>query len=204
MNQYEEYLGTHELEGYKSLFLLDEEEVDLIILDNFMDISAKLVKLDDQHFPFFMNTGFVKNGLENMQITDFLDVEKSINNWRLIIDFLKNLFPKAKFVFLSFQYSTLVDKPERFNLAKSFNTKMSQALSDSNVFFIPSMFVEPKLTKGVIDWAHFNNLIYKGLASLIFMHLYVKSEVPLQSIFNNFDEEELEKYQNALKSCCLI
>ena len=204
LNQSINSIGKYELPVNKSFFDLESDEVDVFLLDNFMDISAKLISdKDNDGFPFFMNIGFAEKGLENFKFGDFLDPIDSVNNWIKIIKFLKDLHPNAKFVFLSFQYNVLVDKPDRFKSAKEFNMKMNEALAGSDVLFIPSLIPDSSLTKGKSDWTHFSNQIYKALAALVFLHLNVKTEIPLKSIFDHFDESKWIDYDESLSNLCI-
>ena len=203
-NQYRPYLGQHELPNVKPFLDIEEGGIDLFILDNFMDVAARLVRFKNksEYFPFFINQDFLEQGDAELEIVDFLDVESSVANWKQIVDSLKILHPRARFVFLSFQYATLVNKQDRFDRSRAFSKIMSDYFSNTDIMFIPSLITEPELTMGVEDWAHFNQAIYKALAGVIFLNVTTRSEIPVKSIFNQFDFVEIENYQNALQNLC--
>jgi hypothetical protein len=184
-NQYEATCGTHELPSAPSIFTLSDNDVDVIVLDNFMDIAALLVKLDIEEVisPFFINKNFINITDDKLVYNDFLTPEESVENWLIIIDYLRSRFPSTRLVFLSFQYSTLIERKSHYHRAKAFDQLMSEKIKDKDVIFIPALTVKPILTKGLGDWAHFDNKIYKSLAGFIYLTLNSFMEVPLEQCF---------------------
>ncbi|WP_282177110.1 hypothetical protein [Vibrio nereis] len=184
LNQYEEGLGLHELEGERPFH--EHNDVDLLILDNFMDVASLLLehKNVERKTPFFMNTNFINNS-DSFAYGYFLTPSDSVSNWICIIDYLKQRFPKAKIVFLSFHHSTLVGKENHKSRAASFDRIFSDWVSGKdNIIHIPALTIKPEFTKGPEDWAHFDSSIYKSLAGLINLSFNSTMDFPACKIFN--------------------
>ncbi len=170
MNQYINSTGKHELPDVTPAFNLDKNDLDIIILDNFMDIASLLVYFsgcENVCSPFFINRNFINN--TSLHYNEFLTAEESCRNWLDIIDYLRIRFPNSKIVFMSFHYSTLIDKPMHLQRARDFNILMSSKIKEKDCLFIPSISVTPGLTKGIQDWAHYDDSIYSGLAGMIYL-----------------------------------
>lgn len=204
-NQYKPTIGKHGLPDEKCFFDLESEEVDLILLDNFMDISAKALRLKDEKYseynPFFINDSFLKKGRESLDMIDFLTPKESVENWIMIINYLKKRFKKAKIIFFSFQYATIIDNKKKYDRSRTFSRLMRPHLHEMNILYFPSLFVRPDLTMGIQDWAHFNKTIYHALAGAIYLALTTEVEFPMWSLLDKFDISKIDNYRATLQQC---
>lgn len=199
-NQYKYRIGSHEIPEAKSIFDFGPEDVDVIFLDNFMDIAALLVhfKNDLSIAPFFINRNFIDISDDEIEYGQFLTAEQSVNNWLIIIDFLQERFPLARIIFLAFHYSTLCERPSHYERARTFNYLMNEKILEKDVMFIPSLSITPSLTKGLNDWAHFDDSIYKGIAGLLHLSINSTVEVSLDKSFRK--NSDFNSYNEELKS----
>ncbi|WP_234732276.1 hypothetical protein [Acidocella facilis] len=161
--------------------VLQNSELDVILLDNFMDIAAKLmVKKNDQEFgssPLFLNPHFYKNHDEVVnafEFTEYLTPQDSASNWKVIYDWFRSLQPKAKIIFLCFPYATSRDTMERFNRARDFYIEFEQVMRGRDIEIIPPLDVEECLTNGPSDWYHVKPSLYQSLAGYIFLRTVAK------------------------------
>ncbi|HQT84428.1 MULTISPECIES: hypothetical protein [Acidiphilium] len=149
-------------------------QVDLILLDNFMDMTAKLMidksSKENDHRPIFLNPHFYKNSseiMEQFEFDDFLTAKQSAENWFRIIGWLKQQQPFAKIFFICFPYCTSLKSPERAGRARDFYIHLTKLTKNSDIHVIPPPTVIPELTAGE-DWYHLHDSIYVALAGYVF------------------------------------
>lgn len=187
-NQYPEYIGrlNHELDedvgNNNFVNRLNRVQYDLIILDNFMDISAKLMcpKLDHEFrdSPLFINPHFYENSdkiIDRFQFGEFLTAQDSAKNWLTIFKWLEAKQPNAKIFFLCFPYCNSAQSNERYLRAKNFFIEFEKITKDQNISVMPPPDVALELTAGD-DWYHLNAKVYTALAGYIFY--CVASHIP--------------------------
>jgi hypothetical protein len=180
-NQYAEYLGFHDLiankRKYKTFFDdIEELSFDIILLDNFMDVAAKLVRWKSHNEytnqPLFLNIGFYENENDlkpQFWHDEYLTPEASAENWVKIYRWIRERQIHAKIYFLSYHYCSSVSVPERYFRIKDFYTCFSEKAKDCDLRILPPLNVRSSLTKGEIDWPHFDDAIYEALAGMIFL-----------------------------------
>lgn len=183
-NQYEEYVGFHELldrkmESNTTFFEdLSANEYDVIIMDNLMDISFLLMypnELPDYHdSPLLLNCHFYENRAEvarKFTPGNYLEPVDSAKNWIRIIRWIKELQPCAKIVFLCYHFVTSLSEPVRYNRIRDFYTEFTKLSKNLNIDVIPPLLVPKEMTKGESDWTHFEMPVYRALASYVFLRV---------------------------------
>lgn len=178
-NQQPDTVGYFQLqdrrrEGVDVFAELAEEPLDIILIDNFMDISAKLMQSTRPEWansPLFLNPGFYGNPdeiVENFKFTEFLTAKESAENQNRIVQFIRQLQPKAKIFFLCFQYSTSEESPERMARAHAFYDEFKKVVAP-DIYLIPPLDLPADLQMPG-DWTHFENpRVYKAIAGYIFL-----------------------------------
>jgi hypothetical protein len=121
LNQYPERIGKHLIKAKANFFtVLEKEKADLVIMDNYMDIGAKLLSfIENPELKFFLNSNYIKELKAKLVVSDFIKPEEAAKNYRLIIDFIRLKQPQAKFVFIHFPYAQY-DDPKREKRALGF------------------------------------------------------------------------------------
>lgn len=182
-NQYPETGGYFTIESRRetpeSTFLSDltSKPVDLILLDNYMDISSKLMiditRPTPESSPIFLNVGFYKNQTELMErfkfYGDYLTPAESAENWIRIYRWLRKMQPKAKIAFLCYHSVSSVAEPARFERLKGFYPELVSRSAGDDLIIVPPLHVPDELTKGPVDWPHFQPPVYKALAGLAYL-----------------------------------
>lgn len=180
-NQYSEHLGLFQLESSRHKYgnfidFAHEGRWDLILLDNFMDIAAKLMfnVIDDpyQEKPLFLNPHFYQNEAEisrQYHHTPFLSAQESLNNWITICQWLHKLQPQAKIFFIPYHSCSSTENEERYNRITGFHNLLGELKTSTNINIVPPLDVHPALTKGQVDWPHFDDRIYNALAGYIYL-----------------------------------
>ena len=182
-NQYKKYLGLFQLEHNREKYgnfieYAVNQSWDFILLDNFMDVAAKLMfdyKEDpDQTMPLFLNPHFYKNENElaaRFHHTEFLKPEESAANWLKIYKWLRELQPKSKIFFLPYHSCSSTQHMDRFNRIKNFSNIFREISSNEDIKIIPPLEVSENLTKGQNDWPHFIDKVYDALAGHIYLSI---------------------------------
>jgi hypothetical protein len=180
-NQYADWIGFHEIEkksANQNLFAdLSTETIDVILMDNYMDISSKLMKcvsdVDLADRPLFINPGFYTNQEEVNSLFDwsgdFLTPEESAKNNVTIYRWLREQQPRAKIFYLTYHSCSSTDYPERFSRARYFYPALVKAAEGEDLNIVPPLEVPPELTKGQIDWPHFQPQVYRALAGYVYL-----------------------------------
>lgn len=180
-NQYPEGLGFHDLgarrrEGKTLLDDLNELTFNIILLDNFMDVAAKLVywKTRPEYAgqTMFLNLGFYENEAAlapQFWHTEYLEPQQSAANWVRIYHWLRALQPQARFYFLPYHYCSSQSEPERYERIFRFQELFTPLAKSLDMTLFPAFNVAPALTCGEKDWPHFQTPIYRALAGTIFL-----------------------------------
>jgi hypothetical protein len=183
-NQYSSYIGFHDLLHKKdpnSTFFDDikKQQLDVILMDNFMDIAARLmVHKDNETYansPLFLNPGFYKNQAEIVSLFDwagdYLEPEQSAKNWMVIYQWLRKYQPTARIFFLPYHYCTSVSSPARYERIRAFYPVLKKLAHDENIHIIPPLSPPFHLTKGEENWPHFDKPVYRGLAGYVYLNM---------------------------------
>ena len=182
--QYPENLGKYHLPDAVDIFEnLKQQNVDIFLLDNWCDITYKLLLptcLDKfQDSSVFLVGHSYTNLLDYFKFSDYLTPEESVHNWQIIIEFLLQYQPNAQIFFLCFPYCTSRDKTDRYQRAKKFaELFLNQAIA-KNIITVPPFYVKPTLTK---NWSHFDSHIYASLAGFIHHTLLLADRLSLSTI----------------------
>lgn len=189
-NQYAEHLGLFQLEENRHKYgtfmeFARKENWDLILLDNFMDVAAKLmfdvINDPQQEKPLFLNPHFYQNEdviSEQYHHTPFLSPQESANNWLTICHWLRNLQPKAKIFFIPYHSCSSTENGDRHSRISQFPPIFSEMAETVSVNMLPPIEVKESLTKGQEDWPHYDSKIYSALAG----HIYLSVEANLRPI----------------------
>lgn len=165
-NQYYESIGRHRLsKGIQFLDLLDSEGADLVILDNFMDIGARLLSVDgtEPGSKWFVRTQDLKEGTVST-IGPLLSPEAGAESMLKIIKYVQKKMPKAKVVFCNFPHNTYQDRPERVLRTQEYEALMASN-ADGSFTIIPCIDITKRFqTK---DKQHFSEAMYCAYAGTI-------------------------------------
>ncbi len=183
-NQYQ-YIGQHRtIEKYDFFDVLENEEVDIIILDNYVDMSGILSypKLDGYtDAPIFLR----KNDFENYD--DFftfgkkITVENSIFYFQEIIKYLHKIQPNAAIYFIHYPYNTYIN-----NLLRQARAKEFEKLFQSDIAtIVPAPFIK-KQFQLENDPAHFHDSVYVSLGGFINFHYNIYfHQKKVEKLLNN-------------------
>lgn len=171
-NQFQDYMGLHRLPQGTPLFeILESQDVDIIIVDNYMDLSARLAIADNddsQAIFLTLNKKYVdvKSGGRDWQIGGFLPPAEGVRHMRRILDFFHKAVPGAHVIFMHFPHSTYADSPERVARTKEYEALLS---SHRDTYVIPCLNIrKPFRTQ---QKQHFATGQYCAYAAMV--HQYV-------------------------------
>ena len=121
-NQYPETMGTHNLSQGTLLFdVLNQKKADMIIIDNYVDLSALLLrfgKTDKEGV--FLRPRDLKENYTDFTLSDYLDPEHAVLCMQKIIAFFKEKIPSAMIVFMNFPYNTYDNKHNRITRTQEY------------------------------------------------------------------------------------
>lgn len=184
-NQYPEQMGLWEFSEQdipskiRFLDLIENHEVDLILLDNFIDMSSWPMfytldpKLSESPIQFVYH--FYKNSeelLKKFRFGGYVSPRDSAKNYLKIMEWLKKKQPKAKIAFLSFFGCTSDGNPERQQRALDFYRELS-TIAPKEFLVLPPLDV-PKVLQIEGDWSHVHNSVYRGLAGKLFVDFIIQ------------------------------
>lgn len=144
---------------------INEQSINLIIIDNYMDIVAKDVYINDQLFSnakFFLPKSQTLQQ-EKLKLNKYLSIEHSIECLSHIIKFLSHSFKKAKIVFINFPCVTYKENAELYSRFIEFNQQFKDRKIDLHIK--PELFSKNLLT---VDKQHFSQQFYYALAAQIY------------------------------------
>jgi hypothetical protein len=170
MNQYPEGIGLHNLQnGVPFMKALDEESLDLIILDNYMDITPVLktpVWEPDKHF--FVNTAHIQNAKEAFKPGGHqLSIIEMMQNWTEIIRFIQKKQPQAALVFMHFPYNLYANE-RRHARCKRFEQVLNPKLLPE-CLIIKNQFIVPRYMDGTAR--HYTEPQYTFYAGMIYQYM---------------------------------
>jgi hypothetical protein len=197
-NQYPEQLGYFQLNHLKKdriTFFEDfrDTQIDLILLDNFLDISSMLMEEisnpDLAGRPLFINLDFYEQSEElkkKFKFTPFLSPLQSALNWLRIYEWIRKMQPHAKIVFLPYHTCSSLSNYDRYERISGFYSLFSRLIADKDLILFPPLEMPEEKTKGELDWAHFQDDIYFALAGAVYLKfLDLKPRVALPKVVGN-------------------
>lgn len=168
LNQYEQGLGKHRLPWVQPLLkLVDTRDIDLIVVDNFVDIGARLAKrracredgillrLSDLH----------EQCRASWTLTPMLEVEKAVASMRAAVSFFRQKQPGATVVFINFPHTTYHGDERRVTRIEEYERRFAM----EDVLVIPCLEVLPE--HRTQDRHHFAAQHYERYADIIHAHL---------------------------------
>lgn len=171
-NQYSK-LGKHGVVTDDSFFdILKKQSLDIIIIDNYLDMSAILSYPKDEDFkdsPVFLRKDFFSNYDEYFSFGDKISIQDSMFYFAKIIEFFRNYQPNAEIYFLNYPYNTYVNNVNRQKRAKQFEDEFSS----SEATVVPAATIS-KNFQIENDPAHFDDSIYVAYSGFIYFNYLVK------------------------------
>jgi hypothetical protein len=160
LNQTAQGIGKHKIDGGLGLFnTISKSRVDLIFIDNFMDVSARLSS-GDSHSLFLRPQDYL-NYHDFFRIGEYLPPVQSADNFLRVIDFFKRSCPGAQIVFFHFPFNTYVDDASR----KARSMEFAEIFKPNDVFVIQPQSI-PKIYRTSIS-SHFEEPQYAAYAGMI-------------------------------------
>lgn len=165
-NQTYDAIGLHRLKNGTPFFdAIESKKVDLILVDNYMDLSAKFLIfegcLEKNIFLAIENKSV--SGLtvpEGWTLGGILPVEEAVACMGRILDYLRERQPLAKIVFMNFPHNTYAQNPDRVARTKLYES----SLKKEGVYFIPCLDIpEDRQTE---KRSHFTASQYRIYADL--------------------------------------
>lgn len=151
LNQTPENIGKHKLDTELGLFeVLERGDVQLVIFDNFMDVSARIST--GKGATGFLRRGDYENYDAHFSLGGYIDPGMSSKYFTRIVDFFSARVPSAQLCFVHFPYNTYEDEARRIrslNFLKSFTHPRALNIPPLDVPKIyrteePSHFAEPQ------------------------------------------------------------
>jgi hypothetical protein len=159
-NQKRDLVGIHVLSRGLNIFDALDEAPDILIMDNYFDLSAKLSERDDGGRLFFKSQHFTELFPE-WRLGALLSTSHSVRNFHSIIDWVKKKSPQTRVYFINFPHNTYGQDKNRVARHTSFEA----AFDRDDVAAIP-IFRVPKAFHGSVP-QHFKEAQYCGYAGVI-------------------------------------
>jgi hypothetical protein len=146
------------------------KNVDLFILDNFMDIAAKLVVERNGIGKYFVFSGAFSQSTfnKNFVYSDFISPAESLINFLGIINWIKSKQPSARIFFAPFP-ANVVGFEHSASLKRAANLKKLLSLSDLTcpVLSTPDVKFDDMISPS--DWCHYSPNYYQKIADQIIL-----------------------------------
>ena len=148
---------------------------DVIILDNFMDVTARLHSAD------FSGAGVSKFFLPEhlydidrtvfpeMVLGEHIEPLRSAENWLKIALHFRNVNPNSKIFMNCWSHSTSRGNVERYNRIVDFYCHVQKIFDGEGISIIPPLDVPDHETNGPDDWYHMKGHVYKAIAGYIYL-----------------------------------
>jgi hypothetical protein len=164
-NQNESFMGRHRLsKGTLFMDLVKNDDVDLVIVDNYMDLAGRLVSSDNERGYFLRLKDFASKS-SDWRTGEYLSPEAGVENMQKILGFFKQSFPSAKIVFINFPHNTYEASQERVERTK----KYESLFSFPDALIIPCLEI-PQVFQ-TDEKQHFKPQQYCAYAGIIWQHL---------------------------------
>lgn len=166
-NQYSETMGTHNLSQGKLLFdTLNEQKADMIIIDNYVDLSVLLLRFGKSDKEgIFLRPRDLKEDYTDFTLSGYLSPEEAVLSMQKIITFFREKIPSSIIVFMNFPYNTYDNKHNRIVRTQDYERLFT--LSDGLV--IPCLTIDKALQTH--EKRHFKHEQYCAYAGMV--HYYV-------------------------------
>jgi hypothetical protein len=168
-NQYDEWIGMHNLKKRTQLFeTLDRGIGNLIIIDNFMDISARLLSQNPngQEGVFLRPQDFLVKD-HKLVLKDHLSIDVGIESMLSIVNYFRSKLPRAIIVFINFPNNIYESSPQKVARLKDYESKFF--IEDALI--IPALKVHKKYQTE--EKSHFQPAQYAAYAGIVYH--YTKS-----------------------------
>lgn len=162
-NQTSEKIGLHRLSRGIPLFEALAHQPELIIFDNYMDLSAKLIfeKAAPMAAPYFLKLNGLSGLHEHYALGDYLSPEDGVRFMSLIVSHFSTISPNSKLVFINFPYNTYSGDESRLSRTKEYQARFRHG----SAHIVPCQTIrKPLQTK---DKQHFQQLQYAAYAGFI-------------------------------------
>ena len=149
-----------------------DANLDLILMDNFVDVVARLICSPDRpDEKLFYPLHFRKEAEKSNHLLDeILEPKASASNFLEIIRYFKKTSPKAKIVFTCWPLATSKKSEIRYNRIANFFIHFSTLVEVYDLAVIPPLVLEDKFTNGEEDWYHLSKEIYKSIAGVAYLY----------------------------------
>ena len=161
-NQYEEWMGLHGLKkGIPFIESVNNKLIDFVIMDNYMDLSARLMQ-HESSAKFFLRPKDIFINKEGWVKEDFLDPVEGASGMLKIVNFIRSKSPKTKILFINFPFNTYLESMERVERTKAYEN----LFSEYDIRSIPCLSIHESFqTK---DKQHFKPQQYAGYAGMAY------------------------------------
>lgn len=154
-------LGKHELPGAIGFLEAIKEPIDLILMDNYVDIVAKHChfpgKEDAKIFLFPNDLGSAGAGL--VRDDNYLEIDEALENWKVIIDWVRQQQRGMKIFFMNFPFSQHPNK-----VFSERTVEFERKFTTTRIKTIPLIDAHPIMVESN---THFTLPYYTMLAALI-------------------------------------
>lgn len=175
LNQHPDTLGKGASDKLQAFFSVSPQEVNLIVMDNQMDMEESLYFLEQPQQSFFLPAATTV--LSAFHATGELSVEESVENTRLVVDYLKARFPNARLFFVNHPVTNdrnallKLRKPDIFAQKQARADALQQGIEGLGVYNIPGLQVSrPYQTR---DGNFFSVHQYCAYAGMLFKYIYL-------------------------------
>ncbi|EGR2840370.1 hypothetical protein AB2M45_003023 [Vibrio cholerae] len=156
-------IGKHHLDVEVNLFeALENNNVDIVIIDNFMDLSARLASPNG--FSSCKDVFIRKNDVDDFDsrftLGEYIEPKDSIVNMHRICDFFLEMQKNIKIVFINFPHNTYDDVGRKYRTIEFF-----KGFKKDGVIIIPPMNI-PKIYRTDVA-SHFDESQYSAYAGII-------------------------------------
>ncbi|MCM2473884.1 hypothetical protein HGO38_10410 [Rhizobium sp. CG5] len=160
-NQTAEAVGIHSNKNGLNVFKAMDRSPDIIILDNYFDLSARLFVHQKTRERLFFHKGYFDIKLDDWSMDEILPTKMSVENFHRIVDWFRTSARGARIYFINFPSNTYKDQPSRAARHLAFQ----EAFVRADIGIIPLMDVNPSFQADVPQ--HFKHHQYCAYAGII-------------------------------------
>lgn len=166
-NQGRAAMGRHHLNRGTPLFeVLEEQAADVVLLDNYMDVAARLVERGgDARTRVFLRPADLRPDVSGWSVGDVLDPAVGAQCMQRIVAHFRERLPKAAIAFFCFPHNTYVEAQER--VARSIRYEAELQLDDALV--VPCLTVPDRFQ--TVQRQHFKPPQYAAYAGMLYQYL---------------------------------
>ena len=162
-NQYPATIGLHRLSTGCPLFdAVKSGNVDLFIVDNYMDLAARLISQPGKPTSgLFLKLNSIQDKNTPWEMGTYLSPADGVKHMYRILDFFRKYNPHARIVFINFPHNTYSDSPDRVARTKEYEQLFDYPYCD----IIPCMTI-PEVNQTEVKM-HFEPMQYAAYAGVI-------------------------------------